>query len=73
MCAIPMRREPTMRERRANDHGQRWGDAVLRRRREALGLSREALVQQTSLSPATIRNLERGKVRRPESTTLRLL
>ncbi len=62
-----------MRERRANDHGQRWGDAVLRRRREALGLSREALAQQTSLSPATIRNLERGKVRRPESTTLRLL
>ena len=56
-----------------DDHWMRWGSMVLRRRREALGLSREALAQQTSLSPATIRNLERGKVRRPESTTLRLL
>jgi transcriptional regulator with XRE-family HTH domain len=68
-----MRREPTMRERRANDHGQRWGDAVLRRRREALGLTREALARATRVAASTIRNLERGRVARPEPMTLRLL
>lgn len=56
-----------------DDHWMRWGSMVLRRRREALGLSREDVAQQTGLSNATIRNLERGKVRRPALTTLRVL
>lgn len=74
MFAIPMRRrEPTMGKPQANDHGQRWGDAVLRRRREALGLTREALSQVTRVAASTIRNLERGRVARPEPMTLRLL
>ena len=56
-----------------DDHWMRWGSMVLRRRREVLGHSRQDVAQQTGLSAATIRNLERGKVRRPESTTLRVL
>ena len=56
-----------------DDHWIRWGSMVLRRRREALGLSREDVALQTGLSTATIRNLERGKVRRPALTTLRVL
>ena len=56
-----------------DDHWMRWGSMVLRRRREAVGLSREGVAQQTGLAPATIRNLERGRVRRPESKTLRAL
>ena len=62
-----------MRKPVHDDHWMRWGSMVLRRRREALGHSREAVAQQTSLAPATIRNLERGRVRRPESKTLRAL
>jgi len=56
-----------------DDHWMRWGAMVLRRRREGLGLSREDVAVQTGLSPATLRNLERGKVRRPALTTLRVL
>ena len=56
-----------------DDHWIRWSSMVLRRRREALGLSREDVALQTGLSTATIRNLERGKVRRPALTTLRVL
>jgi len=56
-----------------DDHWMRWGAMVLRRRREALGLSREDVAQQTGLSIATLRNLERGKVRSPALTTLRVL
>ena len=56
-----------------DDHWMRWGAMVLRRRREALGLSREDVAQQTGLSNATLRNLERGKVRRSALTTLRAL
>lgn len=62
-----------MREPQASDHGQRWGAAVLRRRREALGLTREALSRATRVAASTIRNLERGRVARPEPMTLRLL
>ena len=62
-----------MRKPVHDDHWMRWGSMVLRRRREALGQSREDVAQQTSLAPATIRNLERGRVRRPESKTLRAL
>ena len=56
-----------------DDHWMRWGAMVLRRRREALGLSREDVAQQTGLSNATLRNLERSKVRTPALTTLRVL
>ena len=56
-----------------DDHWMRWGSMVLRRRREALGHSRQDVAQQTGLSAATIRNLERGRVARPEPMTLRLL
>ena len=62
-----------MRRRGHIDHWRRWGAQILRRRREALGLSRARLAQQTGLAPATIRNLELGVVQRPERTTLRRL
>ena len=60
-----------MRNTVRDDHWMRWGSMVLRRWREAQGLSRERLAQLTDLSPATIRNLEHGQVRRPASKTLR--
>jgi transcriptional regulator with XRE-family HTH domain len=62
-----------MRKPMHDDHWMRWGSMVRRRRREVLGHSRQDVAQQTGLSAATIRNLERGKVRRPASTTLRVL
>ena len=68
-----MRAMRRMRKPMHDDHWMRWGSMVLRRRREVLGHSRQDVAQQTGLSAATIRNLERGKVRRPESTTLRVL
>lgn len=68
-----MRAMRRMRKPMHDDHWMRWGSMVLRRRREVLGHSRQDVARQTGLSAATIHNLERGKVRRPTSTTLRVL
>ena len=62
-----------MRGPQPDDHRRRWGAAVLRRRREALGLPRQALAQASGVTASTIRNLEHGRVARPEPMTLRLL
>jgi transcriptional regulator with XRE-family HTH domain len=46
---------------------------ALRRHRERLVLTQEALAHQAGISVRTIRDLERGRVRRPRAVSVRLL
>ena len=60
-------------DRLIDQHAVLWGSMVLRRRREALGVSRGALAEQVGIGSAAIRNLERGRTRKPDPRMLRRL
>ena len=53
--------------------GRAGAGELIRRYRIAAGLSQEELSEKADISVRTVRNLERGRVRRPRHSTLRLL
>jgi len=62
-----------MRDHFIDEHPVLWGALVLRRRRESLGLARDRLAAWSGVNSATIRNLECGRIRKPDRLTLRRL
>ena len=62
-----------MRDRFIDEHPVLWGALVLRRRRESLGIARDRLATWAGVNSATIRNLECGRIRKPDRLTLRRL
>lgn len=62
-----------MRDHFIDEHPVLWGALVLRRRRESLGLPRDRLAAWAGVNSATIRNLECGRIRKPDRLTLRRL
>jgi len=62
-----------MRDRFIDEHPVLWGALVLRRRRESLGIARDRLAAWAGVHSATIRNLECGRIRKPDRLTLRRL
>jgi len=53
--------------------GRAGAGELIRRYRIAAGLSQEELSEKADISVRTVRNLERGRVRRPRHSTLQLL
>jgi transcriptional regulator with XRE-family HTH domain len=53
--------------------GRAGAGELIRRYRIAAGLSQEELSEKADISVRTVRNLERGRVRRPHPSTLQLL
>src|SRR5690348_11418176 len=71
---MPLSRDaPAARGGPAARRQRRFSGALLRRRREELGLSQRALAARAGTSPGTVGRLEQGRARAPHLATIRRL